>query len=167
MMIIYYIVAIISILTSLVNIPKIKSANTTSTRKVFAFVVDLLHVSIVYIPLMLFAVISYQIWVSSDIMSILRNLILLDVIYLTVILCFFYFNMCILTIIYNDLLNQDVCTPFKGLIIDRIFPPDISAYKLNNIGCSENNKAWIKAQRGFLALVILIHIVVLYKIKFD
>ena len=36
MMIIYYIVAIISILTSLVNIPKIKSANTTSTRKVFA-----------------------------------------------------------------------------------------------------------------------------------
>ena len=122
-------------------------------RKMIAVIVDFVHMMIMSMMYVLVLVILVELVVEQyvDVAKVL----VLNVVVFVVILSFFVFRMCLMSIWYNALLGLHPCRPFmKSEEVMRW-------YERGNMGCHKNTDAWIKSWLGGLLGMIVVNGVVL------
>lgn len=118
------------------------------TNGFLPWLIDFTHLFITFLVTGLTMFIVYEIVVlrKYDIVKLL----FVNIFFLFMVLGVVFYGMCPLTIIYNKLTDQPVCTPFLWKIADRFdkqqLDTKVKYYTTDNDGCQKNTKAWLSGQ---------------------
>lgn len=150
---------------SLTFLREIAGARVNSSRKGLAYIVVLVHLLITYFNHILVVWILYDILIRSEWRY--TKLLVLNVIYLSMIAGLAFCGMCPLTIWYNKLLNNNVCTPFLWKPAERISHHRValitSRYTSDNPNCIKNLLSWLSNQQYILVSLLVLNSAFLLK----
>jgi len=88
----------------------------------------------------------------------LKKLVILDTIYLIVILCFFHFKRCILTLIQNKLIQKNIAWTGPFQRITYFFEPD-----QQYVQPAGTMKGWTEGNKNTCLMIILVNLYCLFK----
>lgn len=123
-------------------------ANVSVSRKIGAYLIRFLHslLHVGFFFLLIFLLYEYAVYNRLNIVVI----VMVNLIFAVLILCFAIYKMCILTIWYNMLLDVDKCIPYDIPIGTKTNTITFNA----NTVCGENNMLrWI--QGNFMKSIII------------
>lgn len=153
----------LSLINTFLLLHQIRSANVSFINKILAFCMDLFHNILIGSAVPIISILLYLIFVKRTYNVPL--LLVLVLLYIIVIVCFFRYEMCILTIIYNELLDIHPCTPYS-FIQERI------RYDLYvNQYLSEENQNCVMNAKSFMlywkyAFIIIIALIIIYLLHY-
>jgi hypothetical protein len=136
----------VSVLYSLVILKEIAERKVALHRKVLAFLVDVVHIFIIFLPIVLILSIMYDV-IANRVFD-MRKLLFLNLIFIGMVVGILFFGMCSLTVLYNKLLDLPSCSPFVYRWGQRTNEETrVSLYHhftTDNPGCEKNTRAWMK-----------------------
>jgi len=130
----------------------VKHFNINIYRKIICMIFDLIHG---LIPIFLF-------YLFYNYKCNIQKLLLLNTFYGVIILLFFYFKMCILTIIDNWLLDNDPTTRYFGYQNRIKYLYDVNHKYIQEKG--DNTNAWINSNMSILAILCILNFYCLIQI---
>jgi hypothetical protein len=157
---------IITLLWSFMFIKEIQDANVSDKQKILAYITLISHDFIVF---SLFVIVIFLL-VQSIIYKkfYYKDLLITNAVFLIIFISFTYYRMCVLTILYNYLLDKDKCSHYHSFYdylamrpIKRQTHKHISKYN-PNARCSRNFGSWLEGTRLISFLILLLNIIYIF-----
>lgn len=145
----------IGFIAALLFLSDIINSKVCVFRKILGFIIRYFHDFIITFYLLAIIILFYKMIVKKDFDLML--LLIVNIICFILILQFFIFKRCVLTIIYNKILKLPICKPYIsiiGIIGNKMF---------NDMNCSKNFTRWINDNMINISMVLILNIVFLIK----
>lgn len=157
----------VTLLWSTMFIEGIQHANVSIQRKLLAYITLVAHD---YIVLSVFVVVIFLL-IQSVIYSkfYYRDVLIVNVVFLIIFISFTYYKMCVLTIFYNYLLDNDKCLhyySFYDFLAKQSIKVPLNKDRLrydSNVTCSKNFGSWLEGTRLISLLILALNMVYIFK----
>jgi hypothetical protein len=156
LILIIILLVITSICSLLVHLPTVLNAKIINIKKLLALLVIILHdLNTIFIIFLNIVIIIFIITKKNYKLE----LIILNIFIICLILSFIFCKMCILTLLYNKLLERSQCYNYKVFTIG--FIKDNISYK--DIKCLPNALDWIRSSLIIILFCIIYNIIYIIK----
>lgn len=155
----------ITLLWSVFFFKEIQCANVSIKHKILAYITLITHD---YIVLSLFVVVIYLLFQSILYRKFYyKDVLITNAVFLIIFISFTYYKMCVLTILFNYLLDKDKCSHYYSFY-DFLAMRSIKTHTEqrlkydHNVDCVRNFGSWLEGTRAISLLILALNIIYIF-----